>query len=347
MTTQHIRYGFGAITATVFCLFTSITAAEPTVDVPVGYQPGWYINARRAGPRLDRPVGATLADFTAPAHGFDMGNHGGGAAKGGSYGLAYDAQGLLNVTAAGPQRLGVTVGWGMGEPGPEATCRLSLSLEGQVIAAWQGAILILPDKRTAQGSAQLQPGLHPIAVRMACDRPVGSRVSVAISIKTPSDSDLRPMETADIVHPAPAPPETASEGVPNPNPTTDTASATGPATMIAVRDLFIHERPSKRSSRVTQLRKGQAVQVLGLTPNAGWLQLARGGFARSADLQAQPAKATDPAPPPVQPQEAFAARPQYKAGDCRSYRTPGSGDDQASSYGQVCLQADGHWRVVR
>jgi hypothetical protein len=340
MTTQHIRYGFGAITAMVFCLFTSITAAEPAVEVPVGYQPGWYINARRAGPSLDRPaVGATLADFTAPAAGFDMGGHRSRPAKDAAYGIRYDAQGLLNVTTAGPFRVGATVGWSRGEPGPEATCRLSLSLDGQVLATWQGPILILPDKRTAQGNAQLQPGLHPIAVRMACDRPVDSRVTVAISIKTPADSDLRPMESADIVHPAPAPPETASEGAPNPNPSTDTASATEAGTMIAVRNLFIHERPSARSRRIAHL--------LGPTANAGWLQLAQGGFARSADLQEQPAKAADSAPPPAQPQQASAARPQYKAGDCRSYRTPGSGDDQASSYGQVCLQSDGHWRVVR
>lgn len=201
MTTEHTDYGLGIVFIVAFCLAATPVFADTSSDAPAGYQPGWQIQVRRAGPRLDQPTGKPLAQFAAPSSSFDMGSYRGAAARPFDYGVAYDAQGLLNIAAGGPHRIAATVGWDTGEPGPEATCDLSLSLEGRTIAEWHGPILILPDTRTAQGNADLQPGLHPTQLRMACDRAVGARVAVAVTIKTPSDSDLRPLGPAEIVHP--------------------------------------------------------------------------------------------------------------------------------------------------
>jgi hypothetical protein len=343
MTIRHTAHHFKAVATLAFCLGTWPANA---VEIPSGYQPGWQIDVRKAGPRLDQPVGKPLANFGAPSTRFDMGSFHAAVPQTVNYGVSYDAQGLLNISASGPHRIAAIVGWSAGEPGPQATCQLSLSLEDRLIAAWKGPILILPDKRTAQGDAQLEPGLHPVQLRMACDRVVDARVTIAIMIKTPSDRDLRPMNPADIVHPGSSPQGKAVQATPISVPPAGKAvdPPPGATTMIATRTINIREKPMAGSRRVGQLKTGQKTQVLGPTPDPAWVQLNDGGFATSAYL-----KVADPAPPSsseAAPQSS-APRQQYKPGDCRAFRTPESADGEPSTYGQTCLQADGHWRVVR
>lgn len=364
MMTQHTIYSFGAGAALAFCLTAVPASAE---DVPIGYQPGWQIDARKVVPQLDKPTGRSLANFTAPSSGFDMDSYRGGAperlARGPgplahgpdrlAQGIAYDAQGLLNITVAGPYRIGATVAWGAGQPGPEATCRLSLSLDERVLTEWKGPLSIIPGQRAQQANADLQPGLHPVQLRAACDRPVGARVTVALMMKAPSDRDLRPLGPAEIVHPGSDGPGTVAQTPPPATTPPEQASPPkGATTMIATANLNVRARPTTRSRRLLGLNAGQHVEVAGPASDPAWVRLVRGGFVQSAFLRPQeaagPARPEPDAPPSPSPSPQDHTPREYKVGECRPYRTPTSGDNgQPRTYGQTCLQADGHWRVIR
>lgn len=334
----------------VLSLSTAAASARPTT-APEGYQPGWQVDVRRADETLGQSYDTVIAQFTAPATGFDMGSYRAAASGQFDYGIAYDAQGLLNVTKGGPHRIAVSVGWTAGVPGPEASCRMSLTVEGQVVSEWKGPLSILAGERTQQGAADLKAGLHPARLSLACDGPVEKRVSAVLEIKTPSDRDLRPLGPLDIVHAgssAPPPPAIADRAPPAaPSPRSlrnGTTLPPGGMTMIATSNLIVREQPDKYSPQLGRLRAGQSLQVAGRSPDGNWMALADGGFVLASFLRlpggARPAPEMVPPPAPDDK--------QYRVGECRTYVIPASSDRrQPSVEGEACLQANGTWRVVR
>jgi hypothetical protein len=332
----------------VACWMASATAfGQAPVAPPQGYAAGWWIDVYKAGSDLDHPEGDRLGGFAAPAAGFDMASYRDAIPNRLDFGIAYTANGLLDVKAAGQHKLVLNAGWTSESGAAEAHCAFALAIDGTRVSAAQATVTEQADHTVADGPADLQPGLHPAELRVACDRPLGARFVIAASIKAPGDEDPRPLGPVDIVHPtgqsqtaeAGAP---AAPGAPSPAP----APSGGPAqpsegarTMIAVIDMTVREQPSNRAKQVGHLVAGQQVEIAGPAEEPGWVALAAGGYVEAGFLKAQ--GDAGPARP-------AASHGGYKVGDCYTYSArspywPFAGPVRH----RACLKSDGRWHVVR
>lgn len=86
-------------------------------------------------------------------------------------------------------------------------CQASLLIAGETIATADGR------NAAGSGSRELQPGLHPIAFRVACEvHQPANKPSIALRLLTPGDGTPRPFQvgggiaTTEIVREAPASP---------------------------------------------------------------------------------------------------------------------------------------------
>lgn len=283
---------------------TGLTArAQTQFNAPPGYLPGWWINVQKAGQDLGEPQGARLVGFAAPAAGFDMASYRDQAPSRFDFGLAYDATGALNLAEGGVHQLAANVTWSEDPGAAEAHCALSMTVEGKPIADWRGPIAATAGTAEAKGDADLPAGLHPVALKVACDQPLGGRVAIAVRIKGPSESDPRPIGPTEIIHPGEARPAVAAAVAPRIPPPAPQIQApaprradAAPATiMVAAIDLGIHQRPDRRSPKLGRLVYGQEVRVLGPLPDPAWTELADGGYVESGFLK--PPGAAGPARP--------------------------------------------------
>ncbi len=200
-----------AATVVVACFISTPLLAE--TDPPVGYQAGWQVDVRKSGPDLDQQIGEKLARFFAPAAGFDMGSYQAGMASAPEVGVAYDAEGQLNVSSGGQHRVGVKIAWGDAADDGEPNCSLTLTVEDRIVAQWQGPITTDADQRVPQGSIELRSGLHPVQLKVACDAPLDSRLKITLVLKKPSEPELQAANGADIVHKGPDRPIVTADAV--------------------------------------------------------------------------------------------------------------------------------------
>lgn len=343
----------------VLCLFLAVAGwmraaaapaqtagAQTALTPPAGYAAGWWIEVYKAGQDLDHPQGDRLAAFAAPAAGFDMGSYRDATPNRLDFGLAYTASGAINIAAAGQHRFVLNAGWTSESGAAEAHCAFALAVDGVRVGAAQATITQQADHTIADGTTDLQPGLHPAELRVACDQSLGTRFVVALSIKTPSDQDPRPFGPVDVVHPTeqtrtaettpsaaqPAqPPQQAEPGQP-------AQPAQGGQTMTAVIDMTVREQPDNRARPVGHLVAGQQVAIAGPADEPGWVKLTTGGYVEAGFLRG--------------PGEAGPARPAtrrgYRVGDCYTYtaRSP-YWPFAGPVVHRACLHSDGRWHVVR
>src|SRR5579859_1622295 len=203
--------------------------AQTALAPPAGYAAGWSVAVYKAGADLDHPQGDRLASFAAPAAGFDMASYRDATSNRLDFGIAYTASGVVNVAAAGQHRFVLNAGWTSESGATEAHCAFALAIDGTRVTAAQATVTPQADHTIADGTTDLQPGLHPAELRVACDQSLGTRFVVAISVKTPSDQDPRPLGPVDIVHPVEQKQGSETAAAPQPGQPTQPAAPVPPA----------------------------------------------------------------------------------------------------------------------
>lgn len=300
-------------------------SATRVSTTPDGYQPGWQITVRKTGGELAPAPGRPLAEFAAPASGFDMGSYRGAVEEAvTSGGLVYDAAGVLSVGTKGKHALTVKASWTAEYlKVPEARCTLSLMLDGAKPANWSGTIGSAAGEEPVEVDADLDPGLHKADLHVACDKPLGSRFRVELALQAPTESASRPLGPIELLHAAPTLPPTvpgvvatrtppaAPEPTPPPQPAQRSTSEAAPGrapteqapteqaptggALVAVADIRIRAAPRANAATVGILFAGQEVKIAGLTQDSAWYRLARGGYAAAGFLKA-PGSAGPPRP---------------------------------------------------
>lgn len=313
--------------------------AQSGLTPPAGQAAGWWVDVGPAAADLGAPPATRLGSFAAPAAGFDLGTYRDAVQQRIASGVAYDARGALQVATAGPHRIAVTGTWRADEGADPAHCLAALTVEGRPVASWRADVGQGAGQQEADGIADLQPGLRAAELRLACDRPLGARLNLTLTIKGPADGGLRPIGPVEIVHAVTGAAAQAAIASASPPSTPAAGQPTAPAgrAMVSTIDLTIRDRPDNAARSLGRVSAGQAVTVTGAPGGSGWVQLAEGGFVDGAFLR--PA-GTEPA---KQARPTSASRMAGR--DCRTYSVPAR-----HGHGEVvetaCRGRDGHWRVV-
>jgi hypothetical protein len=300
------RLGVSLLAVFWLSLTTAGADAQGLSSTPEGYQPGWQITVYKAGGELAPTPGKPLTAFAAPAAGFDMGSYRGAVDEAFNFGLAYEAAGLLNIPGKGKYALAVKASW-LAEylTVAEARCQVSLAVDGAKPGSWTGAVGSAAGEQSVSVEADLDPGLRKADLRVACDKPLGSRFRVELALQAPGDSAPRPLGPIELLHAAPpnptiipgevaaqTPPPAAAmkptppAPVPRPvAPRQEPPTAPSGQALVAVADIRVRSAPQPNAPTLGILLAGQQVEVAGMTSDSEWYRLARGGYASAGFLK--------------------------------------------------------------